>query len=57
MKWNLHMRKGQARDLKGPAKYVPYNEVFFEVLFYVFYYYWSQVKNIVLYTELGRRYV
>ena len=51
------MRKGQARDLKGPAKYVPYNEVFFEVLFYVFYYYWSQVKNIVLHTELGRRYV
>ena len=35
MKWNLDITKGQARDLKGPAKYVRYNEVYIEVLFCV----------------------
>ena len=57
MKWNLDITKGQARDLEGPAKYFCYNEAYIEVLFNVFYYYWSQAKNIVRYTELGLRYV
>ena len=53
MKGNLDITKGQARDREGPAKYFCYNEVYIEVLFNVFYYYWSQAKSIVPYTELG----